>query len=362
MTPLEGHGTIRLPVEYVREHVRLGYAATEHGNQGITVDLAYHLVTGTTTSRGLYVGATRGRQSNQFLVVTDTDDPADARDMLERVATLDRADLPATAQRRHLHAVQPPASHPEPVPVWVPEPAWLGGSRDALGAQRREILQHSDERDEHGHRAAHGLDALQPALETAEAAWQPFQEGIDVIEHDLSHTLRPGMYQAHHDAHAAGFGHRHRAQRAARDAETAVRESEGELRAIRDEGHEVKARLDDLMIHADELRRLAAPQPAWSFENQLLARTERLIDAIDTWNQWNTGHTTTVASLIDSLDTLTNEAGRAPAYARHGGEITRSQIEALTEPIAELLLERDLIRPSTIEHRVERDLGLGIDL
>ena len=197
--------------------MRLGYAATEHGNQGITVDVAYHLVTGSTTSRGLYVGATRGRQSNQFLVVTDTNDPADARDLLERVATLDRADLPAAAQRRHLHAVQPPASHPEPVPVWVPEPDWLAGWRHALGAQRREILQHSDERDERRYRAAHGLDALQPALETAEAAWQPFRRRIDVIEHDLAHTLRPTMYQAHYDLSDAGFGHRHRAQRAARD-------------------------------------------------------------------------------------------------------------------------------------------------
>ena len=134
------------------------------------------------------------------------------------------------------------------------------------------------------------------------------------------------------------------------------------MRAIRDEGHDVKAHLDDLLMRADELHRLAAPEPAWSFENQLLARTERLIDAIDTWNQWNTGHTTTVAALVDSLDTLKNEAGRAPAYAPHGGEITRSQIEALTEPISELLLERGLIRPSPIEHRVERDIGLGIDL
>ena len=51
--------------------MQLGYATTEHGNQGVTTDTAITLVTGTTTGRGLYVGATRGRDDNQFLVVTD---------------------------------------------------------------------------------------------------------------------------------------------------------------------------------------------------------------------------------------------------------------------------------------------------
>ena len=31
VTQDQGHGSVRLPVEYVRHHVRLGYAATEHG-------------------------------------------------------------------------------------------------------------------------------------------------------------------------------------------------------------------------------------------------------------------------------------------------------------------------------------------
>ena len=61
VTPIKGHGAIRLPADYIREHVRLGYAATEHGNQGTTVDIAYQLIDAATTNRGLYVGATRGR-------------------------------------------------------------------------------------------------------------------------------------------------------------------------------------------------------------------------------------------------------------------------------------------------------------
>ncbi len=55
-----------LPADYVRQHVRLGYAATAHGHQGDTVDRSYTLVTPATSHRALYVGATRGRQSNRL--------------------------------------------------------------------------------------------------------------------------------------------------------------------------------------------------------------------------------------------------------------------------------------------------------
>ena len=53
-----------LPADYVRGHIRLGYAATEYGWQSDTVDHAIALVSASTTRRGLYVAATRGRESN----------------------------------------------------------------------------------------------------------------------------------------------------------------------------------------------------------------------------------------------------------------------------------------------------------
>ena len=36
VTHLSGHGTVTLPADYTRHHVRLGYAATEHGHQSDT--------------------------------------------------------------------------------------------------------------------------------------------------------------------------------------------------------------------------------------------------------------------------------------------------------------------------------------
>ena len=60
--------TVQLPPAYVGEWVRLGYATTIHGAQGITVDTAHTVVDPTMTRDLLYVAATRGRERNEFHV------------------------------------------------------------------------------------------------------------------------------------------------------------------------------------------------------------------------------------------------------------------------------------------------------
>ncbi|HVE45895.1 MAG TPA: MobF family relaxase [Acidimicrobiales bacterium] len=100
VSQLDRHGTVTLRANYARANVQLGYAATAHGHQGNTVDVSLTLVTGATTHRSLYVGATRGRDENRLCVVTTADE--DARDVLEHVLTNDRVDVPAVAQRRAL--------------------------------------------------------------------------------------------------------------------------------------------------------------------------------------------------------------------------------------------------------------------
>ena len=67
-----GHGDVTLPADYVREHVRLGYAATEHGWQSDTVDTAIALTSPATTRRGLYVAATRGLRTQRHLCRSPT--------------------------------------------------------------------------------------------------------------------------------------------------------------------------------------------------------------------------------------------------------------------------------------------------
>ncbi len=76
---LGDHGAVTLPPDYAHEHVRLGYAATEHGYQSKTVDHAIALTSSVTTCRGVQVAATRGRVEQPFCVVTDSDEDAEAR-------------------------------------------------------------------------------------------------------------------------------------------------------------------------------------------------------------------------------------------------------------------------------------------
>ena len=81
VTLVGADGTVTVPADYVRDHVRLAYAATVYGTQGATMDHAITMVSGATDHRNLYVGATRGRDSNELYVIAD--DVTDARDVLE---------------------------------------------------------------------------------------------------------------------------------------------------------------------------------------------------------------------------------------------------------------------------------------
>jgi len=62
--------TFRVPWSYLARNTELGYAGNVHVAQGRTVDTAHLLVTGTVSRQALYVGMTRGRESNTAHVVT----------------------------------------------------------------------------------------------------------------------------------------------------------------------------------------------------------------------------------------------------------------------------------------------------
>ena len=141
VTREQGHGTVTLPADYAHDHVRLGYAATEHGYQSDTVDHSLALLSAVTSRRGLYVAATRGRDQNLLCVVTDSTDVAEARDTLETILAFDRADIPAVTQRRTLAQQQPAEAWRQPyapgrcaVPEWF-EPL-LHGLRSDLDHRR----------------------------------------------------------------------------------------------------------------------------------------------------------------------------------------------------------------------------------
>ena len=101
-------GTFRVPRAYLADHAELAYAGNVHVAQGRTVDTAHLLVTDSLSRQALYVGMTRGRESNTAHVVTGKTAPpghkpyqqATPEAVLASVIQRDDGDLSATEQIR----------------------------------------------------------------------------------------------------------------------------------------------------------------------------------------------------------------------------------------------------------------------
>ena len=101
-------GTFRVPRAYLARHAELAYAGNVHVAQGRTVDTAHLLVTESLSLQALYVGMTRGRQSNTAYVVTGNTAPpghtpyqqATPESVFTDVIQRDAEDLSATEQIR----------------------------------------------------------------------------------------------------------------------------------------------------------------------------------------------------------------------------------------------------------------------
>ncbi|MCL2316521.1 MAG: AAA family ATPase [Actinomycetia bacterium] len=95
---------VRLPVEYVTQFAHLSYAATAYGVQGVTAPAGHTVLSEAMSGAGVYVGMTRGRESNLLHIVAA--DMADAKEQFIDAMTRDRADRGlAVARRRALEDV-----------------------------------------------------------------------------------------------------------------------------------------------------------------------------------------------------------------------------------------------------------------
>lgn len=81
---------VALPPEYVEEHAHLSYAATAYGVQGATVNTSHTVLSEATSAAGVYVGMTRGRETNRLHILAE--DMADARVQFIEAMERDLAD------------------------------------------------------------------------------------------------------------------------------------------------------------------------------------------------------------------------------------------------------------------------------
>jgi conjugative relaxase-like TrwC/TraI family protein len=148
-----------LPVAYVAEHARYGWASTIASAQGATVDDALLLARPGLDRTNLYVGLTRGRQSNHLYLATEQDPeiaPRDSRRPRPDAAAQLQAMLNTlddnTAAHTRLH--EPP---PKTSVEWRRRP-----TREELHARLRAAAARHRERDHDPYREvihrSHGID------------------------------------------------------------------------------------------------------------------------------------------------------------------------------------------------------------
>ncbi|MFN0090199.1 MAG: MobF family relaxase [Acidimicrobiales bacterium] len=317
-------GTVRLPGDYVHNHVELAYAQTGHAAQGRTVDHSLLVVDSNIDNRGVYVPMTRGRVENHAYVALEPDDPRTAREVLAEAVAKNWADLPAIAYRDHL-AQQPP---PDLTPKAVPQPPLSAhGLRHVAGeldrVDRLNIPHQQTElrRDlDHAHRAAveHAnaaarLDRVRAerdrAAEQLEAIhpWNPFAgRRRDTLEQE-NRTLNDQVHQARQDLDTKG-------------------------RQLAEANADVAKRAAWLETHGPELQRRPGLQAA--LDRDLNARTRQAAE-----------HEPPAWALRE-LGARPEHPGRAAVWDRAVGHASQYRtIHAVTDP------ERALgARPGYIDH------------
>ena len=327
----------------MNEHVQLGYAATEPGNQSDTADRSITLATGATTCRGLYVAVTRGRDENLILVVTDTHDLADAVDVLEQVLASDRSDTPATTVRRDLAAVpSPPQLQPRcEIPDWFPNlyqhaTVELADVGDAVEAQRREDAQ-VDRR----------ITELANQLREIEPHCAPHDDKIAGAGHDVGVALQRHRHAERVLSDSGLLGRRaarHDFANATEEltaAETALAETIGRAQPLLDQRNELREEHSRLRNHATRYRPLIH---ALDMYDDRFETAERTVEVLDTWQNWAVGRDIPTEQLVDAVTAL-NDSG-------HPGEV------ALGEPLLDWMTQRGI----TIEPRTAQIEPPGLDI
>ena len=330
-----GEDEVVLPVQYVREHVRLGYAATEHGYQADTADTAIALATTATSRRGLYVAMTRGRHRNDIHVVTDTIDTAEAIDVLDGILAVDRADTPAVTTRRDLaqqdRTPRPVAARCE-VPDWFP--AYLDLARQAVvdAHRHRERLEHNV-RDAESHLAApqrrlaateRATSPIRNLLAAAAAATQHARWELNRLQRELTAAPRQRRRQLRHQL-AAATRHLDTTTQRLQRVEAAAAPA-------------VHAHSQALAECDRAERRLDATRDALDFDRHLpkYHAAEQRVEALTTWHEWATGRPVQPELLRAAHPVLTSSTETITLATQCAAEpaitTTRSQPERKAAP------------------------------
>jgi hypothetical protein len=325
-----GHGHVILPGEYVREHVRLGYAATEPGYQSDTVNVGIELAGAATTRRGLYVAVTRGQQENWICVITQSPDVADARDLLETMLAVDRADIPAVTQRRHLaeqtERVERTASHP-PQPGRCDVPDWFADLKRHTSDELERAIDTVETNARERERLQRELPAAQNTLARIDDETWPERNRFQRAERDRDEA-RWDRAAAERRLESSGLRGRRHARREFTAADNTFRWAEQEYEQVRaDTGPDVE-RYHQAWNHLDQLHDELRNQHALALLDRWTTRSipqlEQRLDALDTWQRWAIGDGLDVPRLGNVVHTLLDASGDHASHFHSLGEAMKN--------------------------------------
>lgn len=227
--------TVRLPAEYVAEHTHLAYASTAYGVQGTTVPASHTVLSDALDASGVYVGMTRGRETNRLhIVAADLDD---AREQFTAALERDHADRGLTAATQAAREAVTGLAPDGPVALVNAErtrlaeqieraEAQAGKWERAVAALTRQAAQQQAERERQeqivaaadAHAAEVRAEVAAPLIEQASADATAFL------------SARDRAWEARRDREQAGPFRRRAAARAAQDADDVLQATEDAAR------------------------------------------------------------------------------------------------------------------------------------
>ena len=287
VTPLTGRGQITLPADYVAEHVRLGYAATEMGTQSDTVTESFELASTATSCRNLYVAISRGQRKNTVCVITETHNPAEARDILDTIIATDRADTPATTQRQHLADHDLQAARRCQIPEWFDDLRRSTAEQldhaiagyTTTQQQQRELQQRVRAAEQRHRQALLAAEPFEQVINQADAAVERTLTRKRSIERQLHTAKRRDRRSIRAEIAAAdhhledGIANRAEATRQARPTATQIANAQRELHDLRQEQWR-----EQLFAR-------------WTGGTDTIQILQQRLHALDSWQRWANGAT-----------------------------------------------------------------------
>ena len=253
-------------------------------------------------------------------VITDSNDVAEARDVLDGIVAVDRADIPAVTQRRTLAQQQrghdiPTTAAVTPrcvIPDWFP--ALLHDARHDLAAAEQHHAARAVER-QRLHDAAVAADRM---LHDVAAATAPDR---DAYAHAAARadTARRDHATATYQLAIAPRRHRRTARHNLEIAEQRLERADAYLERTRQRTEPAVERYRQ----AQAQRRDAHDTLRYRDTADLLDAMQHPVDdhrrrvaALETWQRWATGGRVQVDDLRESVETLDSAPGRDSAFTK----------------------------------------------